>query len=142
MAKEQRAYGEVVHGAGRSAGAVRQLQDAQEEGRRLDSLLQRPFIGLPTKVVTARFWASWGDVVLCDPTAAAFTVILPRPDRTKIGAVVGIKNHSASTNTITVACSTAEETVDGAATVTITTARQMVVYLYVGDDEWIVAGTG
>lgn len=133
-------YGELVHGKGRNA--LRQLQDAQEDARQRDAELALPFIGRPTKVHKERVWANWGEVVLCDPTAAGFFVILPRPDRSKIGSAVGVKNHSGSTNTITVACSSGEETIDGATSDTITTARQCIVYQYVGDDDWIVAATG
>lgn len=55
-------------------------------------------IGLSVR--TSLYAARFGELVRCDPTAAAFTVLLPRPDDPKADCI-RIANIGTSTNTIT-----------------------------------------
>lgn len=86
-------------------------------------------------VVTTTYTASLGELVRCDPTTLGFTVNLP----SAVGAAgrsIIIKNASASTNTITIDGASAE-TIDGAATATITTAYGVVSIVSDGTN-WLV----
>lgn len=83
-----------------------------------------------TATVSARPW----QYVRVDPTAGTVPVVLPRvTDPNVKGSVVIVKNVSGSTNAITV--SALGTTIDGAASVTMNTARA-VQWFYAGDDEW------
>jgi hypothetical protein len=73
-----------------------------------------------TSVQTGTLTATAGQIVRCDPSGGGFTVNLP--DATNLaGEIIIIKNVTSSTNTITVD-GDAAQTIDGAATATITTA--------------------
>jgi hypothetical protein len=78
----------------------------------------------PTPVKTSAYTAKVEELVLCDPTGGGFTVTLPDAAKCK-GQPVTVKNASSSTNTITIAGAGMDE-VDGASSVTITTARGVV----------------
>lgn len=86
--------------------------------------------------IAAEYDANQGELVECDPTGGAFTVNLPPLGRVAIGAGLIVKNASASTNTITVDAHSTE-TIDGATTQTITTARGQI-HLVRGSEEWLV----
>ncbi len=72
-----------------------------------------------TAVQTGTYNAAVGELVLCDPSGAGFTVNLPAASGNS-GRHVWVKNTTSSTNTITIDGSGAE-TIDGATTTTITT---------------------
>lgn len=66
----------------------------------------------------ARAW----DIILCDPTQASFSVILPDPRGALVAnSWIAVKNDSSSTNSITVRA--AIGTIDGAASFVLNTAR-------------------
>lgn len=74
--------------------------------------------------VTARGYVAkpW-EVVMCDPSAAAFEVTIPDPtDPTVAGTEIVVKNNSASANTITIRA-LGGRLIDGATTATISAAR-------------------
>ena len=73
-----------------------------------------------TDVQTGAYAAAAGELVRCDPTGGAFTVTLPSAAGIS-GRQVLIKNTTADTTAISVAADGAE-TIDGAASVDITTA--------------------
>ena len=77
-----------------------------------------------TAIKTGTYTASWGELVRCDPSGGAFTVNLPT-GATNDGRQIIVKNTTTSTNTITLDPA-GGETIDGAATATMTTARQAV----------------
>lgn len=66
---------------------------------------------------TANFTAAGSDVVLCDATAGSFTITLPSV--TVNGRTVTVKKTDASANTVTI--SPASGTIDGAASLVIST---------------------
>ncbi len=78
-----------------------------------------------TAVKTANYTAAINETVRCDPSGGAFTVTLPTAVGNS-GSVVEVKNVTASTNTITVDGNGAE-TIDGALTLALSTARAAVV---------------
>lgn len=73
-----------------------------------------PF-GTPVGPKTTDYGAREGELVLCDATAAAFTVWLPSI-RT-VGAVVSVKDVSGSANVVTVAPSDPTATIGGSGSV-------------------------
>lgn len=56
----------------------------------------------PTIRVTGNYQAHMNELVLCDPRAGAFRVMLPKPTRGDSGRQVTVKNATGSTNNITV----------------------------------------
>lgn len=74
----------------------------------------------PTAVQTMDCVARIGDLVLVDPTGGAVDVLIPASPGD--GSEIVVKNHSASVNTITI-IPEGQNTIDGATTNTITTAR-------------------
>lgn len=74
----------------------------------------------PTPINTVAYTARVGELVLCDPSDAGFTVTLPGAAKCR-GQKVTVKNASSSTNTITVGGQGMDE-IDGSSTATITTA--------------------
>ena len=95
----------------------------------------RPFPETITEVKTATYTARYGELVRADPTGGGFTVNLPTA-YSVTGRIIGIKNASASTNTITIDGSGAE-TIDGAATATITVAQVSLILVSDGSN-WII----
>lgn len=82
-----------------------------------DVYAREEYIGLAEK--TANYTITAGDnVVLCDPTAGAFTITLPAIAAGQRRRRVTVKNHSASANNITLAV-TGADTIDGDASVSI-----------------------
>jgi hypothetical protein len=77
-----------------------------------------------TAVKTGTYTCAVGEVVRCDPSGGGFTVTLPAiPTTATLRDIdIVIKNVTSSTNTITIAAA-GSDTIDGAASVTITTAR-------------------
>lgn len=96
---------------------------------------QEPF-GQHTDVKRADYGARAGELVLCDPSNGAMVVYLPTLKNSDIGVLITIKNHSASTNAIKLQPS-GGATIDGAATLSTTTARSVVVLVSVGTDQWV-----
>jgi Concanavalin A-like lectin/glucanases superfamily len=93
---------------------AREFSLLEEELRRKlradDQLEHGPFnrTQVQTTTYTARPW----DIVLCDPSDARFTVVLPDPSAAlNIGAWIGVKHNSNSTNPIDVVPLTG--TIDG-----------------------------
>lgn len=82
------------------------------------------WIAVPPVVVTAAktmaYTASFGELVICDPTTAGFTVTLPAAS-VGIGQPVIIKNASASANTITISRA-GSDLIDGASSASIAAA--------------------
>jgi hypothetical protein len=91
------------------------------------------FFGVPTDVKRAAYSARVGELVICDPTNAAFPVYLPSP---VIGGAVLVKNHSASSNTITV-LATNGATVDQGPSVAISVPRLCIPIVAISRDEWV-----
>ena len=93
-----------------------------------------------TATKTADYTTAIGEVVKCDPSGAGFNVDLPAiPSTATLRDVdVIVKNITSSTNTITIRPQ-AGETIDGAANVTITTARGVVRLLAIpGGTDWMI----
>lgn len=67
--------------------------------RLIDRISERWIV---TPIKTAAYTANPWEMVLCNPTAGGFTVTLPDP-RNHGGAMVAVKNASASANVITLA---------------------------------------
>lgn len=93
-----------------------------------------PWVVTGTK--TGAYTAALGEFVVCDPTAGGFTVTLPAVATAKFGRSIVVKNHSGSTNTITIAAAGSDK-IDGAATVTITTARGVTRLVNNGIFDWM-----
>lgn len=92
-------------------------------------------------VRTTTATAAYGETVRCDPSGAGFTVNLP----TAVGRAgrdndITIKNVTTSTNAITVDGDSGE-TIDGSATLSMTTARQSVTLRSDGANWMIVAAS-
>jgi len=93
-----------------------------------------------TATKTADYTTAIGEVVKCDPSGAGFNVELPAiPSTATLRDVdVIVKNITSSTNTITIRPQ-AGQTIDGAANVTITTARGVVRLLAIpGGTDWMI----
>ena len=93
-----------------------------------------------TATKTADYTTAIGEVVKCDPSGAGFNVDLPAmPSTATLRDVdVIVKNITSSTNTITIRPQ-AGQTIDGAANVTITTARGVVRLLAIpGGTDWMI----
>lgn len=89
-----------------------------------------------TPVQTATYAPQYGELVLCDPTGGGFTINLP----TAVGCTgrqIGVKNASASGNTITVDAF-GSETIDGTASTTITSGLTAITLVSDGSDWWII----
>ncbi len=71
-----------------------------------------------TPVKTTAYAAEAWDLVLCNPTAAGFTVTLPAPVSVPPGTSIQVKNVSASSNVITIATAGGAN-IDLAATTTL-----------------------
>lgn len=94
------------------------------------------YLGEPTKIQVERFVANFGQMVLCDPTTAGFTVVLPEIDATKIGKLVVVVNVTSSTNTITIKPE-GSAYIKGNTSDTITTAYGYRLYVAVSTSEWV-----
>ncbi len=90
----------------------------------------------PTPVKIADYGASPGELVLCDPTAAGFTVTLP-PAASVTGQTVQVKNDSDSTNVITVLPSGTDTVESGSAS--ISSARTSLLFIAADSTRWIIA---
>lgn len=88
----------------------------------------------PTK--TSAYSAHFGDLVVCDTTAAGFTVTLPPADR--VGDIH--VRLAAGTNTLTIDGYGAE-TVDGAASSVMTIAGEARILTCDGDGHWFTAAS-
>ena len=98
----------------------------------------RPWNFTATK--TSAYTAAIGEVVKCDPSGGTFAVTLPAVPTTNTLREVDIiiKNITSSTTTITITPD-GSDTIDGAASATITTARGVVKLLGIaGGTDWIV----
>jgi hypothetical protein len=92
--------------------------------------------GSPTQVVNSRYHAKPSELVLCNPSKAAFTVSLPGINSDTLGQYVLVKNDSDSTNKITVTPSGADEDIDNASSVYINKARGFVLLHAVTETRW------
>jgi hypothetical protein len=93
-----------------------------------------------TAVKTSNYVASVGEVVKCDPSGGAFAVTLPPVPTTNTQREIDIivKNVTSSTTTITITPD-GSDTIDGAASATITTAHGVVRLLALpGGTDWII----
>jgi len=99
----------------------RDLQDgARHEADRLDYAVVRPF-GVPQRIYTSAS-IGYGQLALCDPSAAALTVTLPPITRDRVGQLILIKNNTDSTNKITI-LPAGDDQIDGSDSLEISTAR-------------------
>jgi hypothetical protein len=112
-----------------SLDATRSAIDALEREK------DKPF-GDPTEIKYSGTIGRPGEVVLCNPSSGAFTVELQSLTAGDVGKTIAVKNHSASTNTITV--SGAGVSIDGASSATITTARGSLLMLIISTTELVV----
>lgn len=111
-----------------------------DRGARTDERQRRAIQGLrpwlvPTATKTAAYTARYGELVIANPTVAGFTITAPRAED-HAGEVFAVKNASASTNAITIDAQGAE-LIDGAGSVTITTARESLTFVSDGGD-WVI----
>ena len=110
------------------------LQDAIEAlGRDIEDASPPPFGRVVAPVSTSH---QMGYEVLPVVPVAALTITLPKIERRRIGECVVVYNNSALTNTITVAAADKGESIDGAATVTITAARGLKLLQVLEPDRW------
>lgn len=109
------------------------LEDAIRRKLQKDDQLEfGPFTRttVQTTTYTARPW----EIVLCDPSDARFTVVLPDPTTAlNVGAWIGVKHNSNSTNPVDVAPLVG--TIDGAATSIVRMPRDYQWYWSDGN-EW------
>ena len=117
---------------------LRQVQDATDKAfYEIDT--ERPW-GTPTSdVKTSTYHAKFGEIVLCDPTSAAFTVYLPTATSEDAGRQVTVKNYSASTNHITVQ-DKGSATVDMLDSIFLGLAYQVRTFVVRNANEWIQVG--
>jgi hypothetical protein len=87
-----------------------------------------PTLGKPTTVVNEKHNAKAGEIVLVDPTLAAFTVVLPRITPQNLGQYVIVKEVGGSANTITVLPGDANATIDGSASAALVLPRGTAVF--------------
>lgn len=80
---------------------------------------------------------STDQLVRLDPTAGGFVVTLPLASSTKAGFVLHLKNDSDSTNAIAITPAMGD-TVDAISTATMNLARQSLVLVSDGIDNWMV----
>ena len=90
-----------------------------------------PFFATPVK--DSAYRARYYDCVMCDPTAGGFTVTLPAA--AKLNRLIVVKNASGSTNTITIEAD-GDDLVDGASSITITTANGSAMLFSDGRGGW------
>jgi hypothetical protein len=80
---------------------LQKIMDATN--REVIDLENLPFyLGNPTNVLISKYNASIEDLVLCNPTTAGFSVVLPDINNGDIGKIITVVNVSNSTNSITV----------------------------------------
>lgn len=112
----------------------RDIQDgARFETDRISYASYRPF-GVPKRIV-GNNTIGYGQIALCDPTAAALTITLPQASREKVGQLVIVKNNTDSTNAITIRPSGSEQ-IDGESSLELSTARA-VALLMCDYEEWV-----
>lgn len=87
----------------------------------------------------ARYSARPWDVVLADPSTAAFQVVLPKPDKANRQTWILVKNDSDSVNGITVVA--IGSTIDGQTSTTITSPRGVLLLMSSGI-EWKIMPSG
>lgn len=95
-------------------------------------------LGTPTAVKFEDYQARVGELVLVDPTDRSLTIYLPDISASEIGALVTIKNHSASTNTITLQ-PRGDAFIDGVPIQVMAAARMCVPLVAISTTNWIVA---
>lgn len=93
---------------------------------------------VPTGVQTTAYTARTGDLVLCDPTAAAFTVTLPAA--AAAGAVVGVKRTDTSEHPVIIAAPTGG-LIDGETTMRLAGARTATRLVARTGNNWAVEST-
>jgi len=91
-----------------------------------------------TAVATSVVTAQLGDLQRCDPSGGAFAVNLPAVTAGNEGAEIIVKNVTASVNAITITPAGAD-TIDGAATLVINTARGVARIVSNGVSDWMIA---
>lgn len=89
----------------------------------------------PTPAKTSAYRAKPGELVLCDPTSAGFTVTLEQASAC-LGLPICIKNYSASANTITISPS-GTDTIDGLTSASIAAAYAAIL-LVPFEKGWII----
>lgn len=114
---------------------ARQLQDSTDSAMR-DIDTERPWGTPTTDVKTSTYHASFGEIVLCDPSDGAFTVYLPAAEAQDEGRVVVVKNLSSSTNHITVQ-GKGGATIDSADSRYLSIAWQVWTFVVRNANEWI-----
>jgi hypothetical protein len=116
---------------------LRQVQDATDKAfYEIDT--ERPW-GEFTEVKTSTYHASFGEIVLCDPTGGAFTVYLPTAEAKDAGRQVTVKNYSASANHITVQ-DKGSATVDKLSSIFLGLAYQVRTFVVRNANEWVQVG--
>lgn len=94
-------------------------------------------LGNPTSVKRKSYQAAFGDFVLVDPTDGPLTIDLPMIKPDDVANQVIVKNHSASTNAITLQPRSGA-TVDGAVNSFMATARLCTVLYAASTTEWVI----
>lgn len=97
--------------------------------------LLTPF-GLVSKTHTSNCTAQWDAVTVVDPTAATIKVRLPKITRRAIGSVLVIANNSSSTNGV-VLSPVENNTINGATTLTTSTAWEAKAVMAISPTGWI-----
>lgn len=93
--------------------------------------------GNPTAVQRKSYQAGFGEFVLVDPTDGPLTINLPTIKPDDVANQVIVKNHSASTNIITLQPRSGA-TIDGAATGSIATGRLCTALYAASTTEWVI----
>jgi hypothetical protein len=88
-------------------------------------------------IKTADYTAVAGALVRCDPTALGFAITLPAISGGNVGKHIVVENVSTSTNTITITPA-GSDTIEGAASVTITTGHGSRNLVSDGVSDWIL----
>jgi hypothetical protein len=107
----------------------------------LETLAQQvETIGAPTPVVSDTHRAKAGELVLVDPTKAAFTVWLPKISRDVLGQFVRVKNASDSANEVTIQPADVSATIDGQTSVILSKARGGSLFVAGTPELWVEFG--
>lgn len=117
----------------RIIGAYQELQDSLARALRQ---VGQVFFGNPTDPITSRYSAKHSDLVICDPTTAGFSVVLPTINVNDIGRVVTVVNPTTSSNTVSVVPQDGA-TINGDSSANIYTSHSKKIFLAVKTDLWI-----
>lgn len=111
---------------------------------KVDSALRRldqPALGKPTSIKMVDYAAKFGEVVLCDPTNAAFKVFLPPLMAAHIGKYLTLKVYADSSNTITI-MPARPNLIDQATSLDIAGAWLSVIIMAITSNDYAIIASG